>query len=77
MADSIMLDKAKDFAVEIINLFKENKSTNLIISHQNRIIDIADKIILLNAGKVIAVGTKEEVIPFIAKQKCDRLREDI
>ena len=60
----------------LVNLFKESSGSNIIISHQNRIIDIADKLILLGSGKVIKEGTKEEVIPFIEKQKCERLKEN-
>ena len=35
----------------------------LIISHQERILNIADKIIMLADGEVKAVGTKDEVLP--------------
>ncbi len=35
----------------------------IIISHQERILNIADKIIVLSNGEVTAQGTKEEVMP--------------
>ena len=35
----------------------------LIISHQERILNIADKIIVLANGEVSAIGTKEEIMP--------------
>ena len=35
----------------------------LIISHQERILDIADKIIVIADGKIAAYGTKEEILP--------------
>ncbi len=35
----------------------------LIISHQERILNIADKLIMIANGKVAAEGTKEEVLP--------------
>ena len=35
----------------------------LIISHQERILNIADKIIVISGGRVIADGTKEQVLP--------------
>jgi len=35
----------------------------LIISHQERILNIADKVIVLTAGELTAVGTKDEVLP--------------
>lgn len=41
----------------------EINGTILIISHQERILDIADKIIVIADGKVKQVGTREEVLP--------------
>ena len=41
----------------------EINGTILIISHQDRILDIADKIIVIADGTVRKVGTKEEVLP--------------
>ena len=35
----------------------------LIISHQERILDIADEIIVLSGGGISAQGTKEEIMP--------------
>lgn len=35
--------------------------TTLIISHQERILNIADKVILLNAGKIEKIGDKDEL----------------
>jgi Fe-S cluster assembly ATP-binding protein len=35
----------------------------LIISHQERILNIADKIIVIADGKITAVGSKDEVLP--------------
>ena len=61
----------------LVNLFKEKKNTNIIVSHQNRLIEIADNIVLLNGGKLVVSGTKEEVMPYIANQKCSRLEEGI
>lgn len=46
---------------------KETKGTTLIISHQERILNIADEIILLNNGHIEKIGKKEEVIPSILK----------
>lgn len=39
------------------------QGTILIISHQERILDIADKIIVIADGQVKTIGTKEEVLP--------------
>ncbi len=35
----------------------------LIISHQERILDIADKIVVIANGKIAAYGSKEEILP--------------
>lgn len=59
----------------LVNLFKEKSGLDIIISHQNRIIDIADKIILLKTGKIEKIGSKEEVMPYITSQRCERLKE--
>ncbi len=39
---------------------KDIKGTTIVISHQERILNIADQIILLKAGKIEKVGAKEE-----------------
>ena len=46
---------------------KETKGTTLIISHQERILNIADEIVLLNNGHIEKIGKKEEVMSFILK----------
>lgn len=46
---------------------KETKGTTLIISHQERILNIADQIILLSSGHVEKIGNKEEVMLDILK----------
>ncbi len=40
-----------------------NDSSIMIISHQERILNIADEIIVLKDGKVSAQGSKEEILP--------------
>ncbi len=53
----------------LINVFNklhdEIQGTILIISHQERILDIADKIILIKNGKVEKYGKKQEVLPLL------------
>lgn len=43
------------------------QGTILIISHQERILDIADKIIVLSNGQVSKIGTKDEIMPELLK----------
>ena len=42
---------------------KEINGMILIISHQERILNVADKIVLLSDGTVSAIGSKEEIMP--------------
>lgn len=51
----------------------------MIISHQERILNIADKIIVLADGEVRAQGTKEEILPELltASGACSRLADKI
>jgi len=44
---------------------KEINGMILIISHQERILNVADKIVLIKDGEVSAMGTKEEVLPML------------
>lgn len=52
------------------NLRKEINGSTLIISHQERILDIADEIIVIADGKVMARGKKEEVLPELLREDC-------
>lgn len=45
------------------NMYEKINGSILIISHQERILNIADKIIMLADGEVKSVGSKEEVLP--------------
>ncbi len=48
------------------------KGSILIISHQERILNIADEIVLIADGKVKKHGTKEEVLPELLATTADR-----
>ena len=55
---------------------RENNGTILIISHQERILNIADKIIYIKDGMVEKYGPKDEVLPSLmhtSKAGCDVL----
>lgn len=43
-------------------LHREQKRSILIISHQERILNIADEIVVIAGGKIQAVGKKEEIL---------------
>ena len=55
---------------------KETQGSILVISHQERILDIADEIVLVVNGKISKVGTREEIFPEIMKNtiKCKHLK---
>jgi len=52
------------------NLREKNNSKTIIISHQERIINIADKIILLDSGKVKEIKSKDELGNVMAITPC-------
>ncbi len=49
------------------NLKSKYKCGFIIISHQERILDIADKIIILSAGEIKTQGSKAEVLPHLSE----------
>lgn len=57
----------------------ETKGTILIISHQERILNIADQIVLLSDGRIEKVGSREEVMPDLlgAGQPCKTLTDKL
>ena len=63
----------------LISVFeKMNDKTNgniLIISHQERILNIAKTIIMMQDGKVVRQGTPEEVMPHILNTGCTKLMD--
>lgn len=44
-------------------LYAEKKESLILISHQERIIQMADRIMVIKDGKVDAIGSREEVLP--------------
>lgn len=62
----------------LIKIFEDmrkiTKGTTLIISHQERILNIADKIILLNSGEISKIGKAENIVgTILAKSNCCKL----
>ena len=65
----------------LIDVFRDLRShldgSLVIISHQERILNIADQIILIADGKLVKKGTKEEILPELlgtanAAPSCDK-----
>ena len=54
-------------------IHKEKKECLILISHQERIIQMADKIMVIEDGLVKEYGTKEDVLPTLFQQKTGRM----
>ena len=53
---------------------EETKGLTIIISHQERILNIADEIILMHSGKIEKMGSRDELLPSVMKDTiCCRL----
>ena len=44
-------------------MYERTKGSILIISHQERILDIADKVVVIANGEVAAYGNKSDILP--------------
>lgn len=60
-------------------MHEEIRGTILIISHQERILNIADQIVLLADGRIEQVGSREEIMPTLlgAGQPCKTLTDKL
>nr|MBQ6241831.1 ATP-binding cassette domain-containing protein [Lachnospiraceae bacterium] len=57
-------------------MHEETKGSIMIISHQERILNIADKIIVLRDGRLVQQGTRDEVLPGLlgtSREACNTL----
>ena len=63
----------------LVNIFKKSISpntTNIIISHQEKLISSADEIILIADGKIQASGTPQNIMPILNTfNACKKLEE--
>lgn len=58
------------------NMHEKTKGNILIISHQERILNIADKIVVIANGEVQNVGEKDKILPELLRaESCKRLTE--
>ena len=68
---------------KLISVFEKmhnkNQGSILIISHQERILNIADEILLIADGKLVNRGSKDEILPSILQNSiacgCSRMQE--
>ena len=66
--------------IRVFEKMHENiRGSILIISHQERILENADKIVVLADGEIRAIGTKEEIMPTLieASSTCARLQDKV
>lgn len=60
-------------------LHQEKKESLILISHQERIIQMADRIMVVKDGQIAAIGTKEEVYPSLMESNiacgCTKMAE--
>lgn len=60
------------------NMHEKTKGNILIISHQERILNIADKIVVIADGQVQNIGKKQDVLPqLLAADSCKVLTDKI
>ena len=60
------------------NMYKKTQGNILIISHQERILNIADRIVVIADGQVQNEGKKEDVLPkLLAAESCRILTEKL
>ncbi len=60
----------------LVDIFS-NKSANIIVSHQRKLIEKADKILLLKNGEISAFDKTEKVLPLLSEGKiCKKLRRE-
>lgn len=53
------------------------KGTTLIISHQERILNIADEVILMKAGKIEQIGESKEILnKTFARTECYKIKQN-
>lgn len=61
------------------NIYKQNKGSILIISHQERILNIADKIVVIAGGTIKETGTRDKILPKLLAgteyKTCEVLKE--
>ena len=60
------------------NMSQTVQGSIVIISHQERILNIADQVILIEKGKVKEIGNKDDILPNLLNsttRACSRVKE--
>ncbi|MCR5553832.1 MAG: ATP-binding cassette domain-containing protein [bacterium] len=65
-----------DALVDIFSSLKNKKATNIIVSHQEKLLKKADVVIVLDNGNITKAGKPEEVLSTLAPSYCNKLRRN-
>lgn len=52
-------------------IHREKKESLILISHQERIIEMADRIMVISEGRVESIGNREKIMPSLFGQELD------
>ena len=55
---------------QVFNEFKNQNRTIIVISHQERVMQLADEIILMKDGQIIESGSKDKMLTLIKSEQC-------
>ncbi len=60
-------------------MYERTKGMIVIISHQERILDIADKIVVVTGGRINDYGPKDEIFPKLmnVRSECHKISEEV
>ena len=65
---------------DLTNIFKDikrsRKSGLIVISHQERLFSVADKIVILENGLIKEMGSKNKINKYLKNSKCERCMRD-
>lgn len=65
---------------DLTNIFKDVKKSKcsglVVISHQEKLFNIADKIIVLENGSIIEFGNKNKINKYLKNSKCEKCMRD-
>jgi len=62
---------------ELVKVFKSLKNkTIIIVSHQKKLIELADYILVMNSSSDVVFGTKKDILPTITSSKCEVLEDN-
>ena len=50
---------------QVFNEFKSSERTTIVISHQERVMNLADEFILMKDGQILKSGKKEDILPLL------------